>query len=233
MAVPGAPTWLGQVLERARFLRTFAPVRRGKKPPLTGSSECHILPPRQHNDVVAESNARKTSLLRYLRFRRVLTASSRVDESACGNVSATFSADRGAMSVGMDADGCFVNRVTAEQLIQGWPCGKEAARHTHPIAPGPSAKSSAPLGHRNYRELFYFLRWHVGRFLATRCENASLDLRAGTGLLWTAWRTAAPSNIHPFAAISFDFPSRTTYMDVGFLQSFRGPVPTQVFLALC
>jgi hypothetical protein len=57
----------------------------------------------------------------------------------------------------MEADGRFVNWVTAEQLIQGRPCGKEAARHTRPIAPGPSAKSSAPLGHRNYRELFYFL----------------------------------------------------------------------------
>ena len=72
------------------------------------------------------------------------------------------------MQVGMEADGRFVNCVTAEQLIQGRPCGKEAARHTRPIAPGPSAKSSAPLGHRNYRELFYFCAFLPARRISER-----------------------------------------------------------------
>ena len=49
------------------------------------------------------------------------------------------------------------NRVVTGPTNVGRRRGMEAAQCNRPIAPGNSAKSSAPLGQRHFRELFLFL----------------------------------------------------------------------------
>jgi hypothetical protein len=69
---------------------------------------------------------------------------------------------------------------------------------------------------------------------ATRCKKASLAVRipcrfVGDGVAHHG--TTEHRSI--YCPISFDFPPRTTYMDVGLLPSLVGPVQAKVFPEPC
>ena len=90
------------------------------------------------------------------RSELVLTPNNCVDESAWGMCPQRSCRPRS----GVSRHG---GRRSVRQLRDWWPTnlgrarGKEAPPRTRPIAPGKSAKSSAPLGHHYFREPFYFL----------------------------------------------------------------------------
>ncbi len=86
----------------------------------------------------------------------VLTDISRVDESAWGTCPPRFCGPRSDVC----RHGCrrsFRQPSCWLEIETGPPRSMDAALSNRPIAPGTSAKSSAPLGQRFFRELFSFL----------------------------------------------------------------------------